>query len=150
MWWKKDEQPLRYSIWYTSTGIGGFFGSLLVFGIGHIHRPLHPWKYQFLILGGFTTCWGVLLIFLIPNNPASAWFLHPHERIVAVERLRHEQTGIENKEFKFYQIKEILLDPKTYIMLITTFCLHNVNGAISGFGSIIINSFGYTPFTSVL
>jgi hypothetical protein len=35
-------------------------------------------------------------------------------------------------------------------MFITTFCLHNVNGAISGFGSIIVNSFGYSPFTSVL
>jgi hypothetical protein len=35
-------------------------------------------------------------------------------------------------------------------MFITTFCLHNVNGAISGFGSIIVNSFGYSPFTSFL
>jgi hypothetical protein len=150
MWWKKSEQPLRYSIWYTSTGIGGFLGSMLVFGIGHIHGLLHPWKYQFLILGAATTCWGILMIFLIPNNPTSAWFLHPQERVIAVERMRHELTGIENKEFKFYQIKEMLLDPKTWIMFITTFCLHNVNGAISGFGSIIVNSFGYSPFTSVL
>jgi hypothetical protein len=44
----------------------------------------------------------------------------------------------------------MLLDPKTWIMFITTFCLHNVNGAISGFGSIIVNNFGYSPFTSFL
>lgn len=150
MWWRKSEQPLRYSIWYTSTGLGGFLGSMLIFGIGHIHGSLHPWKYQYLILGALTTCWGILMIFLLPNNPTTAWFLSREERMTAVERMRHEQTGIENKEFKFYQIKEMILDPKTWIMFITTFCLHNVNGAISGFGTIIISGFGYSPLKSIL
>jgi hypothetical protein len=58
-----------------------------IFGIGHIHGPLHPWKYQFLILGAVTTCWGIWIIFLIPNNPTSAWFLHPQERVIAIERI---------------------------------------------------------------
>ncbi|KUL86839.1 hypothetical protein ZTR_05338 [Talaromyces verruculosus] len=150
MWWKRAEQPLRYALWYTSTGLGGLLGSLLIFGIGHIQGSLQPWKYQYLILGAGTTVWGIVLIFLLPQNPASAKFLKPEERLAAVERMRLEQTGIENKEFKLYQINELFRDPVTWILLPTTFCLHFANGGISGFGSVIIRSFGYSSFQSVL
>ncbi|KAK5327648.1 hypothetical protein LTR20_002851 [Exophiala xenobiotica] len=150
MWWKKAEQPLRYSIWYTSTGLGGLIGSLLIYGIGHIQGKLSPWKYQYLILGAFTILWGVLIFIVLPDNPVKARFLTQEERVIAVERMRQEQTGIENKTFKFYQVKEALVDPKTWIMFATTFCLHFVNGAVSGFGAIIIRSFGYTHLDAIL
>ncbi|KAJ5460841.1 uncharacterized protein N7458_002393 [Penicillium daleae] len=150
LWWRRAEQPLRYALWYTSTGLGGLLGSLLIFGIGHIQGSLRSWKYQYLILGAGTAVWGIVLIFLLPQNPASAKFLKPEERLAAVERIRLEQTGIENKEFKLYQIKELLRDPVTWILLPTTFCLHFANGGISGFGSVIISSFGYSSFQSVL
>lgn len=61
-----------------------------------------------------------------------------------------EQTGVENKECKLYQIKELLYDPVTWLLLPTTFCLNLANGGVSGFGSEIINSFGYSSFRSVL
>ena len=150
MWWKRDEQPLRYSLWYTSTGLGALLGSLLIFGIGHIHGSLDPWKYQYLILGGITVAWGALLMWLLPQNPASARFLSPEERLIAVERKRIEQTGIEDKHFKWYQLRELALDPVTWLFIPTTFCLHFANGGVSGFGSVIVNSLGYTPLQSIL
>ena len=64
--------------------------------------------------------------------------------------MRSEQTGIENKKFKLYQVKEAVFDPKTWILFITTFCLHFVNGSVSGFGAVIIRSFGYSPLKSIL
>jgi MFS family permease len=150
MWWKRAEQPLRLSIWYTSCGFGGLLGSMLVYGIGHIHGSLRQWKYQYLILGAATIVWGVFMVFALPDNQITARFLNDREKIVAVERMRSEQTGIENKKFKLYQVKEALVDPKTWIMFGMTFCIHFVNGSVSGFGSIIVNSFGYPHLKSIL
>lgn len=150
MWWTREEQPLRFSIWYTSCGFGVLLGNLLVFGIGHIHGALPRWKYQYLILGAITIVWGFLVVFTLPENQLKAHFLNDRERLIAIERKRPEQTGIENKKFKMYQVRETLMDPKTWIMFCTTFCLHIVNGAVSGFGSIIVNSFGYSHLKSIL
>ncbi|KAF9895241.1 hypothetical protein FE257_000143 [Aspergillus nanangensis] len=150
MWWNRTEQPLRYALWYTSTGLGGLVGSLAIFGIGHIQGSLRPWKYQFLILGAVTVAWGIILVFLLPDHPRSARFLKPHEREIAVERMRADHIGIEDKTFKFHQIKDLLTDPKIWILVPATFCLHFVNGGVSGFGTVIISSFGYSSLDSVL
>ncbi|KAK5057505.1 hypothetical protein LTR84_011505 [Exophiala bonariae] len=150
MWWKKAEQPLRFSIWYTSCGFGSLVGSLLVYGIGHIHGSLQQWKYQYLILGAATILWGLFLVVTLPDNQTTARFFNDREKIVSVERMRSEQTGIENKKFKLYQVKDALTDPKTWMMFFTTFSIHFVNGSVSGFGSIIVNSFGYPHLKSIL
>lgn len=150
MWWKRNEQPLRYAVWYTSQGLGGFFGFMLMYGIGHIHGRLHTWKYMYIILGSVTVAWGSLLFWLLPNNPVDATFLKPEERVVAVERMRSEQIGIENKRFKPYQVKEVLVDPKTWLFFIMTFCLQFINGAVSGFVTVIVQSLGYSHFLAVL
>ena len=41
--------------------------------------------------------------FLFPDSPANAWFLTPEERIIAVERIKVNQAGVENKHFKMEQ-----------------------------------------------
>jgi hypothetical protein len=55
-----------------------------------------------------------MFIFL-PDSPVSAPGLTPRERRVAVERLRENQTGVENKHLKPYQILEAFKDYKLYI-----------------------------------
>lgn len=37
MWWRRREQPGRLAYWYAMNGITNIFGSLLTYGIGHIH-----------------------------------------------------------------------------------------------------------------
>lgn len=150
MWYKKDEQPLRFAVWVSASGLGGVVGTVFLWGIGHIKGSLHPWQYQFLILGALTVAWGVIIAFVLPNNPVEARFLSTEDKVIAVERMRSGQTGIENSKFKIYQLKEALFDIKTWAYVLITFCVQLVNGAVSGFGSIIISSFGFAPLESVL
>jgi MFS family permease len=150
MWYKKTEQPLRIAFWYAASGFGGCAGSLASWGIGHISGSLRPWQYQYLILGAVTVVWGLGMIRFLPDNPIQARFLSDRERILAVERMRAGQTGIENSHFKLYQAKEALLDIKTWLMVLMVFCTHLVNAAVTGFGSIIVSGFGFSPLTSVL
>lgn len=37
MWYRRSEQTLRNSFWYASLGAVNILGSLLVYGLGHIH-----------------------------------------------------------------------------------------------------------------
>lgn len=142
MWYKRREQPLRFAIWFSAAGIGVFFGSLLLYAIGHVKGRLAPWKYQFLVIGAFSSVWGALLWLVLPDSPLTAAFLPRDMKVVAVERMRWEQIGIENKTIKKDQIKEVFTDPKTYFYVVMVFACTIGNGAASGFGSVIVQSFG--------
>ncbi|UNI17479.1 hypothetical protein JDV02_003820 [Purpureocillium takamizusanense] len=150
MWYKRREQPLRYAIWYSATGMGVLIGTLLLYAIGQIKGPLAAWRYQFMIIGCITAVWGILLWFVLPDSPLTARFLSQRLKIVAVERLRYEQIGIENKTIKREQVREAFTDPKTYLYMVMVFAVSLTNGATSGFGSIIVQSFGYPPLKTVL
>jgi MFS family permease len=149
MWYKRREQPLRFAVWFSATGISVLVGSLIVYGIGLIQGRLPAWRYQFMVIGCFSSVWGVCLWFLLPDSPLTAFFLSRDMRVVAVERMRQEQIGIENKRVKWDQVREAFEDPKTYFYVVMLFAINLANGAASGFGSIIVQSFGVCNFYSV-
>ncbi|KAG0646455.1 putative transporter [Hyphodiscus hymeniophilus] len=150
MWYKRSEQPLRFAIWFSATGISVLIGSLIFYGIGHIEGRLSAWRYQFMIVGCFSCVWGICLWFLLPDSPLTAFFLSRDMKVVAIERMRQEQIGIENKRFKWDQVREAFKDPKTYLYMVMLFAINLANGAASGFGSIIVQSFGFTTFKTIL
>ncbi len=141
MWYKSSEQPMRYAIWYSAVGMGTLIGTLILYAIGQINGNLAPWQYQFMVIGAASSVWGIACWFLLPDSPMTAYFLSPEQRIIAVERMRYE-PGIENKTVKSAQIKEAFLDPKTWLIIVITFLSNFTNGALTGFGSIIVKSFG--------
>ncbi|KAG8733157.1 hypothetical protein FRC11_008362, partial [Ceratobasidium sp. 423] len=48
MWWRRREQTMRLSLWMAMNGVTMMFGSLIAFGIGHIHGSLRPYQTIFL------------------------------------------------------------------------------------------------------
>lgn len=75
----------------------------------------------------------------------SAWFLTKEERIKAIEHVRINQTGVENKHFKLYQVKELLFkDKETWPLFFITLLAMIDNGAVSNFSSVIIATFGFS------
>lgn len=142
MWYKRREQPFRFAVWFSAAGIGVLVGSLLFYAIGHIHGRLAPWKYQFMIVGAFSSVWAIIIWFVLPDSPLTASFLSREMKVVAVERMRWELIGIENKTIKKEQIREVFTDPKTYFYIVMVFACNLGNGAATGFGSVIVESFG--------
>ena len=115
MWYTRKQQPVRIGLWYTANGFGIALGGLLGYGIGHIHGALPSWKYEFLIVGALCCSWGIVMFIMLPDSPVTAKGLSAREKRIAVERLRANQTGIENKHLKPYQIKEAFMDYKLYL-----------------------------------
>jgi hypothetical protein len=91
-----------------------------------------------------------LFCFFVPDSPASARFLSASERIVAVERLRSSQTGVRCHKIKMTQIIESLLDVKVWLIFIMMASAYTINGAVSGFGPLIVSTFGWTTRDSIL
>ncbi|KAJ7669657.1 major facilitator superfamily domain-containing protein [Mycena rosella] len=153
-WYTRRELPMRQFIWYSGLGWGGVIGSYISTGIASI-SPTAPgpqkWQYIFYILGGVTMLWAFVIFFFLPDSPASARFLTPHLRILAVQRVAGNQIGIKNKKFKREQVIIAIKDVKIWILFASVFAAAIPNGVVSNFSSIIIEDMGFsTSKTTVL
>lgn len=146
----QKEQASRQSWWFSSTGLFTIIGGAINYGFGQITGgSLTRWQYIYLLAGSLTLVFG-LFCFAIPSSPTSAWFLTPEERLVATERLRFGQTGIRCTKFKFSQIRESCLDIKVWLIALMMASAYTVNGAVSGFGPLIVSTFGYSTFEAIV
>jgi ACS family allantoate permease-like MFS transporter len=117
-WYTRKEQGTRTSIWFSFNGVAQIVGGLLAYGIAVGSRKhgvgLEPWKIVFLVTGLLTTSVGVLFLWIVPDNQLNCRWLSKEDRILALERIKINNQGIGNKHFKFYQVKEALLDPMNW------------------------------------
>ncbi|KAF2164094.1 hypothetical protein M409DRAFT_25441 [Zasmidium cellare ATCC 36951] len=150
MWYTRRQQPIRMGLWYTANGLGIALGGLLGFGIGNIKGSLPSWKYEFLIIGALCCIWGIVMFIFLPDSPVTAKGLSTREKRIAVERLRGDQTGVENKRFKAYQVWEAVGDYKLYVFFLLGVVCNVPNGGISNFGTLIIQGFGFSTLVTTL
>lgn len=149
--YKRDEQPVRVGFWYIGVGCATIIGSLMSFGFQHYGGKIFSaWQIMFLVIGLITISMGAVVILFLPDNPMSARRLSHAEKVAAVERLRENQTGIENKHFKPYQVRQCLTDPQTWLLSIITVAASIPNGAVGSFQSILIKGFGFTSYETAL
>ncbi|KAJ3040650.1 hypothetical protein HDV00_010675 [Rhizophlyctis rosea] len=149
-YYTQREQSLRQSWWFSSTGLWTILGGALNYGFAQITSgSLKRWQYIYILAGALTLLFG-LFCFAIPSSPVSAWFLSDAEKFAAVERLRYGQTGIRCTKFKTSQLRESLTDPKLYLIFLMMASAYTVNGAVSGFGPLIVSTFGWSTLESIL
>jgi MFS transporter, ACS family, allantoate permease len=105
---------------------------------------------MFLIIGVVTVFIGVGLWWALPDSPMTCSYLTERERIVAVERVKGNQTGIKNREHKRYQAIEALKDPKVWILTFGVFFQNMTNGLQGSFLTLIIRGLGYDTYQTIL
>jgi sugar phosphate permease len=116
--------------------------SLIAFGFTHWaasspNAHFKPWQVLFLLYGLITITFGILVVLFLPDNPMKSRLSHP-EKVIVIERIRDNQTGIENKHFKLGQFKEAMLDIRTWLLVMLVIATNVPNGAVSSFSSQII------------
>jgi ACS family allantoate permease-like MFS transporter len=100
--------------------------------------------------GAMTIVWACVVGIFLPDNPVKAKFVTEREKAIVIERLRVDQTGVENKHFKKEQMVEAFLDPKTWLMFLFQIWISIPNGGLTNFTPLIINGLGYSAQRSVL
>jgi hypothetical protein len=151
MWYTKQEQAITIGCFYAMNGLQQCIGGLLAYGVYHIKGgPITSWQVLFTMLGCITVLWGIFVFWWLPDSPMRAKCFSPEDRVLMVERVRKNETGIQNKEFKMYQAIEALKDLKTWCFYIISFTNALPTGGLGAFSNLIIKSFGFTTLQTDL
>jgi len=156
MWWIRREQSYRSIAYQIANSFAGILGPLLSYGVGKAvgsrpNPPIEQYQGIFLFLGGISFCLVPIVYWLLPNSPTTAKFLrHGDDRLIAIHRLRENNTGTKASKFKWYQFWETYRDPKTYIWAGMWFCAGLPSGGFGQFGGLITKGFGFNQFTTIL
>ncbi|KAK8869466.1 hypothetical protein IAR55_000030 [Kwoniella newhampshirensis] len=140
MWWKKSEQPWRTAVMFStlSSVVNGLLSYAMQF---YNPGPISRWRLLFVIMGCWSVIVGTMDFFFLPADPTAAWWLTDRQKVIAIKRTAGNQTGILNHHVKWDQVKEGLLDEKTWLINVS---LNIPNGGLIGFNSLIVQSLGYT------
>ncbi|KAI1744855.1 major facilitator superfamily domain-containing protein [Xylaria scruposa] len=150
-WYRRAEQPLRVAAWYGTNGIATVVASALSYGLGHIRSPLlESWQIIFLFVGLATIVTAPFVYWKLDNDIPSARFLSEEDKPKAVERLRANQTGTGSREFKWGQVTEIFLEPKTYLWVALSLFINAGAAVTNTFGPLILNGLGFDKYKTSL
>jgi MFS family permease len=115
MWWRRSEQTLRTGCWNAMNGVTFIIGSLFTYGLGHIDsESLYKYQIIFMFCGLLTVAYSFVVLVFMPDSPMKAKYLNERERLIAVQRLRANQMGIQSGEWKWDQVWETFIDLKTW------------------------------------
>lgn len=120
-WYTKSEQAPRFGLWYCGLGIGQIIGGLVSYIFQQVnHQAIAGWQLMFIVLGAVTIILGIATFLVLPNTPVEARFLSEAEKMALLKHVSVNRTGIENKNFRFWQLLEGLLDPQLWLMTFLT------------------------------
>jgi hypothetical protein len=123
---------------------------LLAFGVGHISDKIEPYQSIFIFLGCITVVLAPFLMWMMPDDIKSARFLNEREKAIAVERLRSNNTGTKTSKWKWDQVREAFVDPKTWMWGFMLMLLAIPSSGIGAFGGLVTKGFGFTSFQTIL
>ncbi|KAL6411352.1 allantoate permease [Ilyonectria robusta] len=139
-WFQREKQPARAGLFYCFNGFGSMFGGILFYGVGQA-KGWDVWRIIYVLCGGLTICWGVLLFFFLPNNILDAKRYTVEERAMLIAQSAANRTGVFNRKIKTAQIKEVFCDSQIWLLFFFTLLNETVNGGIANFSKLIVKGF---------
>lgn len=121
-------------------------GGLLAYCFSLIGRDkvLLSWQALFLTYGCASVLWGFFVIYWMPDSPMRAKCFSEEDKRLMVERVRGNQTGLQNKKFRGYQMMEAFRDPQMWcycaIQVFTTL----PTSGLGAFANLIIKGFEFS------
>ena len=136
---------------YAMNGGQQIVGGLLAYCFALIKSgPLRSWQALFVTYGGFTILWGLFIFFWMPDSPMRAKCFSEADKRLMVERVRENQTSLQNREFRKEQAVEALCDPQTWGYCLISICTTLPTSGLGAFKAIIIQGFKFTVLQTQL
>lgn len=112
--------------------------------------PIKSWQAIFITYGCFSVLWGCFVLWWMPDSPMRAKCFTEADKHLMVERVRSNQTGLQNKRFRPEQAKEALLDPQVWCYCLIQITTTLPTSGLGAFYAIIIKDFGFTVLQTQL
>ncbi|KAJ5095247.1 hypothetical protein N7532_007538 [Penicillium argentinense] len=110
---------------------------------------MFPCQWMFIVFGALTVLIGISPWWILPETPVRCTWLNERERIISVQCLRDNRTGVKKNHHKKEQVLEALTNYRVWMLLFAVFCHNLTNSLQTNFG-IIIEGFGYNTYQLVL
>ncbi|KAK2762293.1 hypothetical protein FQN54_001303 [Arachnomyces sp. PD_36] len=151
LWYKREEQTAAVTYWYMMNGGQQIVGGLLAYCFTLINSgPLKSYQALFITYGLITICWGAFVMFWMPDSPMRAKCFSEQDKRLMVERVRANQTGLQNRKFRREQMIEGFLDPQTWGYCLIAICTTLPTSGLGAFANIIISGFDFTELQTQL
>lgn len=151
IWYRREEQAARVIYWYMMNGAQQIVGGLLAYCFTLITTgPLKSWQWIFLAYGIISVFFGVFVGWWMPDSPLRAKCFSEEDKHLMIERVRDNQTGIQNRIFKKDQLVEALTDPQVWGYALVALCTTLPTSGLGSFQGIIIKSLGFTVLQTQL
>lgn len=148
-WYTREEAPSRAGLFYCFNGIGSMVGGVLFYGVGQA-QGWNVWRIIYVLCGGMTIVWGVVLYFFLPDNIMAAKAFTVEQRAMLIARSSKNQTGVFSKKIKTDQIKEVFVDPQVWLLFWFTLLNEVINGGIANFSKLIVKGFTHSALLTTV
>ncbi|THU87851.1 MFS general substrate transporter [Dendrothele bispora CBS 962.96] len=154
-WYTRKEHASRSLVFQSANAGFGVIADLILYGIGTLEykdESKQAWRYMSYFLGSLTIVVGFLCLYFL-GTPSEVPWLTPEEKRMANARILSNQSGHDRtgtKKWKWYQVRECLIDPCFWFAGANAFLSSVPNGGLTTFGSIINKSFGFTSLEVIL
>ncbi|KAL0940260.1 major facilitator superfamily transporter [Colletotrichum truncatum] len=152
IFYTRKELATRISLLYTgqvvSTGCSGLIAAATFATMDKV-KGIAGWQWLFIIEGSVTALVAIFGFFLLPDDPSETRWLTEEERKLAVERIRRDTVGQQERGSTWDGLKQACKDPKTWL-----FCLmqntHISACSFNNFFPTIVRSMGFRSTTALL
>ncbi|OHX00352.1 major facilitator superfamily transporter [Colletotrichum incanum] len=152
IFYTRKELATRISLLYTgqvvSTGCSGLIAAATFATLDKV-KGIAGWQWLFIIEGSATALVAIFGFFLLPDDPSVTRWLTEDERKLAVDRIRRDTVGQQERGSTLYGLKQACKDPKTWL-----FCLmqnlHISACSFNNFFPTIVRTMGFRSTTALL
>ncbi|CRG86584.1 putative transporter C1002,16c [Talaromyces islandicus] len=152
MWYKRNEQHFRISLFFSAASLAGAFGGVLAWGIGHMENVggYRGWRWIFILEGLLTVVVSAVSYLLVYNYPATAEFLTEKEREFIQFRLKYDSDATVDEGFSWAAVLTALKDPKVWLYGLGFHTVSLPLYTLSLFLPTIISGLGYSSASAQL
>ena len=153
MWYKREEQLATVSYWYIMNGVQQVVGGLLAYCFTLIksHRShLKSWQALFITYGSASVLWGIFVLVYMPDSPMRAKCFSEEDKKLMVERVRSNQTGVQNRRFRKEQMFEAFMDPQMWCYCLIAICVTVPTSGLGAFAGLVISGFHFSVLQTQL
>ncbi|KAK3381731.1 major facilitator superfamily domain-containing protein [Podospora didyma] len=132
-WYKRSELTLRLGLYIVMAPMAGAFGGLLASGILTLDHvgSVSGWRMIFLVEGIITIGLAIISFITMTDRPATARWLTPEEREMAIARVKAERVATTEVLDKMDK-KKLLMGVKNPIVSVTSFIFLLNNITVQG------------------
>ncbi|KAK8911205.1 hypothetical protein ACHAQE_000379 [Botrytis cinerea] len=151
MWYKREEQAGVVIYWYMMNGAQQIVGGLLAYCFTLLKSgPLKSWQAIFVAYACLSFLWGIFIVIWMPDSPMRAKCFSEADKKLMVERVRSNQTGMQNRKFRVEHVKDAFTDPQMYCYCLIAICTTLPTSGLGAFANIIITGFNFTVLQTQL